>query len=93
LLNVLAGEMSFVGILPLTPPEFAAADEDYRRDPPDAPVGILGPADGFSIGCAPPLATKLACNRHYVEHWSPAEDVRLAIESGRRGRPGRGGAA
>jgi N-acetylglucosaminyl-diphospho-decaprenol L-rhamnosyltransferase len=93
LLNVLAGEMSFVGILPLTPQEFAAADEDYRRDPPDAPVGILGPAGGFSKACAPQLEEKLACNRHYVEHWSPAEDVRLAIEARRRGRPGKGGAA
>jgi N-acetylglucosaminyl-diphospho-decaprenol L-rhamnosyltransferase len=93
LLNVLAGEMSFVGILPLTPQEFAAADEDYRRDPPDAPVGILGPAGGFSMAQAPQLATKLACNRNYVEHWSPAEDVRLAFETGRRGRSGKGGAA
>jgi hypothetical protein len=93
LLNVLAGEMSFVGILPLTPQEFAAADEDYRRDPPDAPVGILGPAGGFSMEHVPQLATKLACNRHYVEHWSPAEDVRIALETWRRGRPGKGGTA
>jgi lipopolysaccharide/colanic/teichoic acid biosynthesis glycosyltransferase len=71
--------MSLVGIIPLTPEEFTAADEEYRRDPPDAAPGILTPAGGFSTWEGWSVAEKAACNRHYVERWNPSEDVRIVL--------------
>ena len=90
LASVLRGEMSFVGLVPLTPEEWAAADAAYRHEPPDAPVGILDPLPGHlhsraGAGIAAEvsgyagerLEALLAWNRHYLDHGSPAEDLRV----------------
>ncbi len=74
---VLSGEMSFVGISPLTPEQWSDAGEAYRQDPPDAPAGILGPPAGADRS----LEALLAWNRTYVEEWSLAEDMRIVLET------------
>ena len=82
--SVLAGEMSLVGLSPLTVEQWEAAGEDYRRDPPDAPVGILHPAFGWCGDKPGYLPDALAGNRRYVEGWSLGEDLRVALDALRR---------
>ncbi|MFH1143123.1 MAG: glycosyltransferase [Candidatus Eisenbacteria bacterium] len=98
LAGVWRGELSMVGLVPLTQDQWAAADPDYRRDPPDAPAGLLhpclgmcGPGEGTETPspggiAAPPagyagLEALLAWNRSYVTHWSPGEDLRVAMRA------------
>jgi N-acetylglucosaminyl-diphospho-decaprenol L-rhamnosyltransferase len=83
--SVLAGEMSFVGLAPLTAAQWEAAGEEYRRDPPDAPVGILHPARDLDPGEPGLLQEILMRNRHYVDTWSLGEDLRVAHEALRAG--------
>jgi len=82
--SVLAGEMSLVGMTPLTPEQWERVGEEYRRDPPEAPVGILHPAFGLTEKAAGYLPELLDGNRHYVENWSLGEDLHVALEALRR---------
>lgn len=43
LVRVLKGEMSFIGLVPLTPAQWEEAGPDYRAAPPDALPGLLDP--------------------------------------------------
>jgi hypothetical protein len=81
---VLAGEMSLIGMTPLTPEQWERAGEEYRRDPPEAPIGILHPAFGLTERASSYLPDVLDGNRHYVESWSLGEDLHVALEALRR---------
>jgi lipopolysaccharide/colanic/teichoic acid biosynthesis glycosyltransferase len=81
---VLAGEMSLIGMTPLTPEQWERAGEEYRRDPPEAPIGILHPAFGLTEEASGYLPDLLDGNRHYVENWSLGEDLHVALEALRR---------
>jgi lipopolysaccharide/colanic/teichoic acid biosynthesis glycosyltransferase len=76
---VLGGEMSLVGLVPLEPGQWAAAEEGYRRNPPDAPAGILNPLTGYREHGAADLAAVLAANQAYAHRWSLGEDLRIAL--------------
>lgn len=87
--HVIRGELSFVGLAPLTPGEWAGAEESYRLNPPGAPPGLiaegggvgawLGPEGSTPPGHARPLAPILTLNRRYVRTWSFSEDVRMVF--------------
>jgi GT2 family glycosyltransferase len=79
--GVLRGELSLVGLAPLSPEQWAAADEEYRRDPPDAPVGLLHPAASLPPDGPDYLPEALAGNRRYVEDWSLGEDLRVLLDA------------
>jgi hypothetical protein len=87
LLNVAAGRMSLVGIHPLSESTWKGLPEDMRRDPVDAPPGLVGPGRSPAVG--PEEAAELiGRNRAYVRRWSFEEDLRLL--AGRRARSPRG---
>jgi len=91
--RVLTGEMSIAGIIPLTAETFALTDEDYRREPPDAPVGIFTAAGGCAQGGQAAAVEIARRNRQYVERWSLSEDLRLVAAALRRGSRRGGGQA
>lgn len=91
--RVLAGEMSFVGLIGLTPEAYALTGEDYRREPPDAPIGIFTPGDGFGQEGAAAAAEIARRNRQYVERWSLSEDLRLVLAALQRRSRRQGGDA
>jgi lipopolysaccharide/colanic/teichoic acid biosynthesis glycosyltransferase len=80
LLNVLSGQMSFVGLAPLTPDEWSLAEEGYQWNPPDAPAGILGPVRGVLDDDDEPVERICARNKEYVERWTPSGDLRIVLE-------------
>jgi len=84
LVQVLSGEMSLVGLIPLTLGQWQAAGEEYRLDPPDAPAGIL-PAWGipgrFAGYASQQPEEALAWNQAYVNRSGPGEDLRIAAHS------------
>jgi len=79
--SVVSGAMSLVGIVPLTPEQWAAADEAYRRHPPDAPAGILCPPAGYAQDGGGSLAQILAQNQAYAHRWSLGDDLRIALQA------------
>ncbi|MCK4414298.1 MAG: glycosyltransferase [Candidatus Eisenbacteria sp.] len=81
LLSVVGGAMSFVGITALTPEQWSAADEAYRRTAPDAPAGILSPLAGYAQDGEAGLARILAQNQAYAHRWSLGEDLRIALQA------------
>jgi len=104
LINIFRGEMSFVGLSPLTPEQWEQADEAYRIHPPQAPVGLLAEAGGAAIllrggereqsgGAGVQVEQVLALNRRYIKGWSLAEDFRILLMAPRRREENQGGPA
>ena len=84
LTGVLAGSLSFVGIAPLTPEQWEAAERAYRNNPPDAPVGIVTEMASAPFGEVAGVAHEgqiLAYNRRYVTGWSLSEDLRILLKA------------
>ncbi len=90
LLNVLSGEMSFVGLSPIRPDQWPQVDEAYRLNPPDAPVGLVADFRGAACLTWPaqpdPAAVDrpepdelVATNRRYLRAWSLSEDLRILL--------------
>lgn len=75
LLNVLAGEMSFVGPRPTVEEQVAAYDEFQRRRLAVAP-GLTGLAQ-VSGGIALNWDERILLDIWYIDHWSPALDLRI----------------
>ena len=94
--RVIRGELSFVGLAPLTESEWEAAEESYRLNPPHAPLGLVAEGGGVGGWCYPgdisrgkePRALEpiLTLNRGYVRTWSFSEDLRILLTEMTRGR-------
>lgn len=96
LINVLKGELSFVGLAPLTPRQWEQTEDAYRFNPPDALPGLAaegGGAGAYGLGTITRslpseemLKQRCALNRRYVKTWSLSRDLRILFGS----LPGRG---
>jgi len=62
LLNIAAGDLSFVGIAPLRVEEWERVDTAYRLNPPDAPVGLVAEPAGAARYLAPVPAPEVVQN-------------------------------
>lgn len=71
--HLAAGRLSLVGICPLSEDEYARCDAAYRRRPPEAPPGLLGPW----VGNGWTLDRLQEWNRQYPQWWSPEGDLRI----------------
>ncbi|MCK4306258.1 MAG: glycosyltransferase [Candidatus Eisenbacteria sp.] len=95
LINILLGDMSIVGLAPLTPRDWELAQEDYRLNPPDAPVGLIHEGPGVTLRrtelAEVELAQLLHYNHQYVRNWSLSEDFRILLNALRGARVREGG--
>ncbi len=90
LLNILTGELSFIGLAPLTMTQWKATDEAYRMNPPDARPGLVAEGQGaieFCLGTRSVqsggkelLKMIMAFNRRYVKTWSMSHDLWILLE-------------
>jgi len=91
LLNILSGELSFVGQTPLTIEQWEAVEKSYRLNPPDARPGLAAEVQGASGFCRGTrsgqpgdmdlLKMIVALNRRYNKIWSMSEDMRILLET------------
>jgi N-acetylglucosaminyl-diphospho-decaprenol L-rhamnosyltransferase len=91
LVNVLKGDLSFVGLAPLTPQQWESTEEAYRFNPPDALPGLAAEGGGaapYALGAITDslpaeemLKHRCALNRRYVKTWSLSQDLRILLET------------
>lgn len=81
LLNVLRGDMSFVGPRPCLPSQDVLVTERYQRGVYAARPGITGPAQLAGIDMSTPVALAEADAR-YVDHVSLVKDLNLIVRTG-----------
>src|SRR5690606_27049444 len=69
---LLSGEVAIIGVYPFSEREWKGLSAATRSSAPLALPGLVGPWDERDDP-----ETLAAWNRAYVEHWSPAEDLRI----------------
>jgi len=78
---LLSGEVAIIGVYPFSEREWKGLSAATRSSAPLALPGLVGPWDERDDP-----ETLAAWNRAYVEHWSPAEDLRIFWRCVRSGR-------
>ncbi len=71
LLNIVAGDLSFIGIAPLRAEEWDRAEAAYRLNPPDAPVGLAAEPAG-AARCLDPIRAGGVCAEGGQDDAGPA---------------------